>query len=59
MTVSPLANMKAGAKAFIDIIDESNDGDQDGNIGSGSRIGIAGFSSSATVDAPLMTSGPI
>ena len=56
MTGSPLANMKAGAKAFIDIIDESTDGDQDGNIGSGSRIGIVSFSSSATVDAPLMTS---
>ena len=53
MTGSPLANMKAGAKAFIDIIDESTDGDQDGNIGSGSRIGIVSFSFSATVDAPL------
>lgn len=56
MQGSPLANMKAGAKAFIDIIDESTDGTPDGNIGSGSRIGIVSFSDSATVDAQLITS---
>lgn len=38
MQGSPLANMKAGAKAFIDIIDESTDGTPDGNIGSGQAV---------------------
>lgn len=59
LTVQSSCEYESGCEAFIDIIDESTDGNQDGNIGSGSRIGIAGFSSSATVDAPLMTSGPI
>ena len=56
MEGSPLENMKAGAKTFIDIIDESTDSSKDGNIGSGSRIGIVSFSGSATVDAQLITS---
>ena len=56
MAGSPLANLKLGAKKFIDIIDESTDGSQDGNIGSGSRIGIVSFANSASVDAQLITS---
>ena len=56
MAGSPLANMKAGAKTFIDIIDEATDGTQDGNIGSGSRIGIVSFSDTATADTQLITS---
>ena len=56
MAGSPLANMKAGAKAFIDIIDEATDSSQDGNIGSGSQIGIVSFADSATVNAQLITS---
>ena len=40
MAGTPLANMKLGADTFIDIIDEATDSSQDGNIGSGSRIGI-------------------
>ena len=36
----PFENMKAGAKSFIDIIEEATDNSSDGNIGSGSRIGI-------------------
>ena len=43
MAGSPLANMKTGAKTFIDIIDEETDSSQDGTIGSGSRIGIVSF----------------
>ena len=43
MAGSPLENMKLGAKTFIDIIDEATDGANDGNIGSGSRIGIVSF----------------
>ncbi len=56
MAGSPLANMKAGAKTFIDIIDQSTDDSQDGNIGSGSRIGIVSFSDTATANAQLITS---
>ena len=56
MAGSPLANMKAGARSFIDIIDEATDGSQDGNIGSGSRIGIVSFSDTAVADTQLITS---
>lgn len=56
MAGSPLANMKNGARKFIDIIDESTDGEQDGQIGSGSRIGIVSFSTAATQDTQLITS---
>lgn len=56
MSGSPLANLKNGAKKFIDIIDEATDSSQDGKIGSGSRIGIVSFAGTATQDAPLMTS---
>lgn len=56
MTGSPLANMKEGAKTFIDIIDESTDSSQDGNIGSGSHIGIVSFASVAVADTGLITS---
>ena len=52
----PLESMKAGAKTFIDIIDEATDSSSDGQIGSGSRIGIVSFAATATADAPLMTS---
>lgn len=56
MSGSPLANMKAGAKTFIDIIDEATDDSKDGNIGSGSRIGIVSFSDTATINTQLITS---
>ena len=56
MAGSPLANMKAGARTFIDIIDEATDDSQDGNIGSGSRIGIVSFSDTATANTQLITS---
>lgn len=56
MAGSPLANMKAGAKTFIDIIDEATDSSQDGNIGSGSQIGIVSFANTATADTQLITS---
>ena len=48
--------MKAGAKTFIDIIDESTDSTQDGNIGSGSHMGIVSFATIATADTGLITS---
>lgn len=56
MSGSAIANLKSGAKAFIDIIDESTDGTQDGQIGSGSRIGIVSFATTATQDTQLITS---
>ncbi|HIZ83474.1 MAG TPA: VWA domain-containing protein [Firmicutes bacterium] len=56
MAGSPLSNMKAGAKTFIDIIDEATDSTQDGNIGSGSRIGIVSFAETAVQDTQLITS---
>lgn len=56
MAGSPLANMKAGAKTFIDIIDEATDSAHDGQIGSGSRIGIVSFANTATADTQLITS---
>ena len=55
MTGAPLANLKIGAKTFIDIIAETTGGTS-GQIGSGSHIGIVSFSSTATTDAQLMTS---
>lgn len=56
MTGSPLTNLKNGAKKFIDIIDEATDGDQDGQIGSGSRIGIVSFADIGVQDTQLITS---
>ena len=56
MTGPPLTNMKAGAKTFIDIIDEATDGVKDGEIGSGSRIGIVSFANTAVEDTQLITS---
>lgn len=56
MAGETLANMKSGAKAFIDIIDEATDGASDGQIGSGSRIAIVSFAETATADTQLITS---
>lgn len=56
MAGSPLANMKLGANTFIDIIDEATDSTQDGNIGSGSHIGIVSFADDATADTQLIAS---
>ena len=56
MAGSALDNLKTGANAFIDIIDEATDGAQDGQIGSGSRIAIVSFAGTATQDTQLITS---
>lgn len=56
MAGTPLSDMKLGAKSFIDIIDGATDNAQDGQIGSGSRIGIVSFSSTAVADTSLITS---
>ena len=56
MEGSALANLKNGADAFIDIIAESTGGAADGQIGSGSHIGIVSFATTATQDTQLITS---
>lgn len=56
MAGSPLANLKNGAKKFIDIIDEATDNTKDGEIGYGSRMGIVSFADTATQDTQLITS---
>ena len=56
MAGSPLANLKLGARKFVEIIEEATDGTPDGQIGSGSRIGIVSFASTATQDTQLITS---
>lgn len=55
MAGTPLTNLKNGAKKFIDIIDEATDGAQDGQIGSGSRIGIVSFADTAVQNTQLIT----
>ena len=55
MAGSPLANLKNGAKKFIDIIYEATGSQQDGQIGYGSHIGIVSFSSTATQNTQLIT----
>ena len=56
MAGTPLANMKTGAKTFIDIISESTGGQPTGEIGSGSHIGIVSFSDTATQNTQMITS---
>ena len=56
MTGDPLDNMKAGARAFVDIIAEATGGISSGEIGAGSRIAIVSFSNTATVNSSLSTS---
>ena len=56
MAGSPMAAMKAGAKAFIDILDQATDSAADGQIGGGSRIGVVSFADTATTDIALVTS---
>ena len=56
MAGSPMTHMKNGAKAFIDLLDGATDGARNGQIGSGSRIAVVSFASTATQDAPLITS---
>ena len=56
MEGSALANLKLGAKKFIQIIDQATDGSGDGQIGSGSRIGIVSFAGTASQDTALITS---
>lgn len=56
MAGEPLANLKTAVNTFIDIIADATGGTQSGQIGSGSRIGIVSFSSTATQNTQLITS---
>ena len=56
MAGSALASLKRGAKTFIDIIANATDGQHNGQIGCGSRIGIVSFGDSATKDTQMITS---
>ncbi len=56
MAGSPLTNLKAGAKTFIDILSEATGGAPNGEIGSGSRIGIVSFADTAIANTQLITS---
>ena len=56
MAGSALANLKNGAKAFIDIISDATGGTQSGEIGSGSRIAVVSFAEAAPKDTQLITS---
>lgn len=55
MQGQPLADMKTGVNAFIDIIASATGGGPN-TIGSGSRIGIVSFASTATQNTALITS---
>ncbi|MBQ8577101.1 MAG: VWA domain-containing protein [Clostridia bacterium] len=55
MAGSPLANLKSGAKKFIEIISQSTGGADSGTIAGGSHIGIVSFSTTATADTALIT----
>lgn len=52
----PISDMKLGAKTFIDIIDEATDSSKDGQIGSGSRMGVVSFANTAVADTQMTTS---
>ena len=56
MAGASLANLKNGAKKFIDIIYDATRGDTEGQIGFGSHIGIVSFATEATKDTSLITS---
>lgn len=57
MSGVPLAAMKEGSNTFIDIIQQAtDDGSGSGDLGSGTRMGVVSFSSTAVVDAPLTAS---
>ena len=55
MAGRPLANLKRGAKKFVEIIDAATDDAHDGKIGGGSRIAIVSFSNTAVKDTQLIT----
>lgn len=55
MAGSPMTSMKAGARAFIDIIANSTGGAA-GTIGSGSRMAVVSFANTAAAETAMITS---
>ncbi|WP_434442678.1 vWA domain-containing protein [Lentzea sp. E54] len=53
MQGQPIADLKAAAKSFVDIIDQATDGSLNGVIANGSRVGVTSFASDASVDVGL------
>ncbi|MBA0125098.1 VWA domain-containing protein [Haloechinothrix sp. YIM 98757] len=53
MDGEPLSDLKSASKLFVDILDESTDGDENGQIAHGSRAGVVSFADDATVDQTL------
>ncbi|XVV06836.1 vWA domain-containing protein [Actinosynnema sp. CA-248983] len=49
----PIAHLKAAAKSFVDLVDQTTDGTLDGVIAHGSRLGVVSFADGATVDVGL------
>lgn len=57
MTGAPLAALKEGANTFIDIIQEATaDGGGSGELGSGTRMGVVSFASTARQDTAMTAS---
>lgn len=54
MSGSALANLKNGAKAFVDVIYNATQGSNE-QIAGGARIGIVSFADLATQNQPLIT----
>lgn len=52
---TPIGNLKTAANKFIDIIDEGSDGQLDGVIANGSRVGVVSFADNATTNKVLST----
>lgn len=56
MNGQPLADLKAGANQFVDILDEGTDGQLDGTIANGTRVAVVSFADNATVNQGLTSS---
>lgn len=57
MAGEPLAALKEGADTFIDIIQQAtSDGSGSGDLGSGTKMGVVSFASTAEKDTDLTTS---
>jgi len=52
---TPINTLKTAANKFIDIIDEGSDGQLDGVIANGSRVGVVSFADNATANKVLST----
>ena len=53
MDLGKMGNAKRGAGALLNMVAEASSGDPAGDLGSGSRVGMVSFSSTATQDVQL------